>query len=296
MKIFSIVLLCAMFGATAFAQQDAKVIAETWVSGDKVVKGQPFSADAVSESVQTLSDGNRIVHNSTTKLYRNGEGRFRREIAGGTGGVMGTAYSFEPGVTITDQLGGRLLLDSTMRTVRPLAMVEPRKIEIPSLTTEQKAALEKLRVELKLTDTAKITDEQRQTIKKLKEELNITIPLIVTPEGFKPAHSITTTVNGSLFGGSVKAMTPMAPLTGALTLRHPSPVSLSTKQRPSNSAAKISRASRPKEHAASRPSRPEPSVTSVLSRPFMKNGIRKSCSSWLCQNAAIPGLESRHIV
>lgn len=214
MKVFSIVLLSAMFGVTAFAQQDAKVIAETWTTGDKVVKGQPFSAEAVSESVQTLSDGNRIVHNSTTKLYRNSEGRFRREITGGTGGVMGTAYSFEPGVTITDQLGGRLLLDSTMRTVRPLAMVEPRKIEIPSLTAEQKAALEKLRVELKLTDTSKITEEQRQTIKKLKEELNIKIPLIVTPDGFKPAHTVTTTINGSV-GGTVTAIAPVA---GALTL------------------------------------------------------------------------------
>jgi len=218
MKIFSLILMSAMFGVTAFAQQDAKVIAETWVSGDKVVKGQPFSAEAVSESVQTLSDGNRIVHNSTTKLYRNSEGRFRREITGGSGGVMGTAFSFEPGVTISDQMGARFLLDSTLRTVRPLTMVEPRKIEIPSLTAEQKAALEKLRVELKLTDTAKITDEQRQMIKKLKEELNITIPLIVTPEGFKPAHSITTTVNGSLFGGTAQTIAPMAPMTGALTL------------------------------------------------------------------------------
>lgn len=218
MKVFSLILMSAMFGVTGFAQQDAKVIAETWTSGDKVVKGQPFSAEAVSESVQTLSDGNRIVHNSTTKLFRNSEGRFRREIAGGTGGVMGVGYSFEPGVTITDQLGGRLLLDSTMRTVRPLAIVEPRKIEIPSLTAEQKAALEKLRVELKLTDTSKITEEQRQTIKKLKEELNIKIPLIVTPEGFKPAHTITTTVNGSLFGGTAKAIAPGAPLTGSLTL------------------------------------------------------------------------------
>lgn len=215
MKVFSIVLLSAMFGATAFAQQDvAKVIAETWVSGDKVVKGQPFSAEAVSESVQTLSDGNRIVHNSTTKLYRNSEGRFRREFAHGTGGMLGTAYSFEPGVTITDQLGGRFLLDSTMRTVRPLTVVEPRKIEIPTLTAEQKAALEKLRVELKLTDTSQVTEEQRKVIKKLKEELKITTPLIITSEGFKPAHSISTAINSSV-GGTVRAI---APVTGALTL------------------------------------------------------------------------------
>lgn len=215
MKVFSLILMSAMFGVTAMAQQDAaKIIAETWTSGDKVVKGQPFSAEAVSESVQTLSDGNRIVHNSTTKLYRNGEGRFRREFAKGTGGVMGMGYSFEPGVTISDTMGSRILLDSTMRTVRPLTMVEPRKIEIPSLTAEQKAALEKLRVELKLTDTAKITDEQREVIKKLKKEMNITMPLIVTSEGFKPAQTFATTINGSV-GGTVRAITPVS---GALTL------------------------------------------------------------------------------
>lgn len=214
MKVFALVFLSAMFGVTTLAQQDAKVIAETWVSGDKVVKGQPFSAEAVSESVQTLSDGNRIVHNSTTKLYRNSDGRFRREFAHGTGGMLGTAYSFEPGVTITDQMGGRFLLDSTMRTVRPLTVVEPRKVEIQTLTAEQKAALEKLRVELKLTDTSKVTEEQRKIIKKLKEELRITMPLIITSEGFKPAHSISTTVNGSV-GGAVRAI---APLSGALTL------------------------------------------------------------------------------
>lgn len=45
----------------------------------KAVTGAPYSADAVTESTQTLADGNRIVHNSTTKLYRDGQGRERRE-------------------------------------------------------------------------------------------------------------------------------------------------------------------------------------------------------------------------
>jgi hypothetical protein len=45
----------------------------------EVVKGAPYSAEAVSKTVQTLSDGNRIVRESTTGLYRDGEGRTRRE-------------------------------------------------------------------------------------------------------------------------------------------------------------------------------------------------------------------------
>jgi hypothetical protein len=45
----------------------------------KVVKGAPYSAEAVTERTQTLSDGNRIVHKSTTKVFRDSEGRTRRE-------------------------------------------------------------------------------------------------------------------------------------------------------------------------------------------------------------------------
>lgn len=45
----------------------------------KLVKGAPYSAQAVTETTQTLGDGNRIVNKSTAALYRDGEGRTRRE-------------------------------------------------------------------------------------------------------------------------------------------------------------------------------------------------------------------------
>ena len=45
----------------------------------KLVKGSPYSAQAVTESTQTLGDGNRIVRKSTSALYRDSEGRTRRE-------------------------------------------------------------------------------------------------------------------------------------------------------------------------------------------------------------------------
>ena len=47
--------------------------------GGKLVKGAPYSAQAVTESVNTLSDGNRIVNRSTAAVYRDSEGRVRRE-------------------------------------------------------------------------------------------------------------------------------------------------------------------------------------------------------------------------
>src|SRR3954451_8390389 len=88
MKLLIGSMMIAALGLGVSAQQQvqqAKVLAEVSAS-TQAVKGQPFSADTVSESVQTLSDGNRIVQNSTGKIYRNSDGRVRREMTGGNGG------------------------------------------------------------------------------------------------------------------------------------------------------------------------------------------------------------------
>ena len=47
---------------------------------ERVVKGAPYCADAVHESIQPLADGNRIVHKQLTRLCRDGEGRTRQEV------------------------------------------------------------------------------------------------------------------------------------------------------------------------------------------------------------------------
>jgi hypothetical protein len=47
--------------------------------GGNPVKGSPYSAEAVTETTQTLADGNRIAHKSTATLYRDSSGRERRE-------------------------------------------------------------------------------------------------------------------------------------------------------------------------------------------------------------------------
>ena len=123
--IVSVFALFVLLGPVAQAQ-DAKVIAEIAASSEKLVKNSPFSADAVSESVQTLADGNRIVRNSTSKLYRNGEGRFRREMSGGSGGVLGSLYTLNQGVTILDPVGGfRYMIDPNLKTTRQFTMKTP---------------------------------------------------------------------------------------------------------------------------------------------------------------------------
>jgi hypothetical protein len=45
----------------------------------RVVTGAPYSADVVSENIETLADGNRIVQRVTGRVYRDGQGRVRRE-------------------------------------------------------------------------------------------------------------------------------------------------------------------------------------------------------------------------
>lgn len=53
------------------------------LSQERVVKGAAYCADAVHETVQTLADGNRIVHAQSTRLCRDGEGRTRQEVERG---------------------------------------------------------------------------------------------------------------------------------------------------------------------------------------------------------------------
>ena len=43
------------------------------------VKGAPYSAEAVTETIQSLADGNRIVNKSAVRMFRDSEGRTRTE-------------------------------------------------------------------------------------------------------------------------------------------------------------------------------------------------------------------------
>lgn len=89
--------------------------------GGKLVKGAPYSAQAVTEMTQVLSDGNRIVNKSMAKVFRDSEGRTRREQmikaigAMASGGepqqaifisdpVAGTSYSLDPKTQIARKL------------------------------------------------------------------------------------------------------------------------------------------------------------------------------------------------
>ena len=60
-----------------FNQQTFTFVSGQLISGPPV-KGAPYSAEAVNETIQTLADGNRIVQHTSAMQYRDAEGRERR--------------------------------------------------------------------------------------------------------------------------------------------------------------------------------------------------------------------------
>lgn len=87
----------------------------------KMVKGAPYSAQAVTEMIQTLADGNRIVRRSNASVYRDSEGRTRREQS--INGVGAFASSGEPQQTIfiNDPVAEvNYILDTKNRTARKM--------------------------------------------------------------------------------------------------------------------------------------------------------------------------------
>lgn len=103
--------------------------------GDRLVKGVPYSAQIVTESTQTLGDGTRITRKSTGAVYRNGEGRTRREQKLGAIGPIALEGEPQQVVFINDPVGGaHYVLDEGSRTARKLPYLEnpPAQPPLPS--------------------------------------------------------------------------------------------------------------------------------------------------------------------
>jgi hypothetical protein len=92
---------------TMQAQAVHQVIESRFPFESKTVKGLPYSAEFVSETIQTLSDGNRIVQKTTGRVYRDSEGRVRREEDRPSG---------SPRVSITDVVSHRSVTLNTERS------------------------------------------------------------------------------------------------------------------------------------------------------------------------------------
>jgi hypothetical protein len=100
MKNVSIVLLAAVVSAASARAQEASTGFSVQLKMPleaKTLKGAPYSAETVNDRTQVLADGNRIVQHSTGRVYRDSEGRVRREEDRPSG---------QPGISITDPVAG----------------------------------------------------------------------------------------------------------------------------------------------------------------------------------------------
>jgi len=72
----------------------------------KTTTGAPYSAEATTETVQMLADGNRIARKTIVRIYRDSDGRTRREFVTADGSrvesvaivdpVAGSSVMFDP--------------------------------------------------------------------------------------------------------------------------------------------------------------------------------------------------------
>jgi len=74
--------------------------------GGNPVKGAPYSGNAVTDTTQTLADGNRIVNHTTAAVYRDGEGRERREQSIPNIGPFAAQGAPPMTIFISDPVGG----------------------------------------------------------------------------------------------------------------------------------------------------------------------------------------------
>jgi hypothetical protein len=86
----------------------------------KITTGRPYSAESISEIVQVLGDGNRIKRTTLTRVYRDGEGRTRREMLEEDGSVRSIAISDPVAhVNYTLDLKTKTAFKSTINVVAP---------------------------------------------------------------------------------------------------------------------------------------------------------------------------------
>jgi hypothetical protein len=90
----------------------------------QVVKGAPYTLEATIETVQTLADGNRIVHRQTVHLYRDSKGRTRREETLAAIGPWAASGAPPTMITIQDPVSGvSYFLDPQRKTATKLPAV-----------------------------------------------------------------------------------------------------------------------------------------------------------------------------
>lgn len=121
---------------------------------EKAMKGAPYSAETVVEGSQTLADGNRINKKTTGRVYRDSEGRTRREeeVTLSARSPNGPMTALKTTISIVDPVSGfSYSLDPerkiAWRTAVGGANAVLGKLEATMVEGQRKIELEKMAVE-----------------------------------------------------------------------------------------------------------------------------------------------------
>jgi len=91
--------------------------------GGKVVTGAPFSATATFDTTETLSDGTVIHRTGALTLYRDSQGRSRRELTASGFGPLAASGTPKTMVMISDPVAGvHYMLNTTEKTANKMAI------------------------------------------------------------------------------------------------------------------------------------------------------------------------------
>jgi hypothetical protein len=172
MRVLKFAGAVLLLSAPVFAQdeiarrQAVELAARERVPLERAMKGAPYSAETVVESTQTLADGNRISKKTTGLVYRDSEGRTRREedVMVATRTAAGAVSSPKKTISIVDPVGG---FSYSLDPEKKIAWQTPmggagtimRKVEEAQVDAAKRAVMEMLIAERK----AGAGDEQSKT-------------------------------------------------------------------------------------------------------------------------------------
>lgn len=116
-------------------QPGVPVMRASTVVESRITTGRPYSAEATTEFTQVLGDGNRIARKATVRIYRDSDGRTRREELG-TDGTVKSISIYDPVSHVS------YVLDPSTRTARKSAMRVVYPASRVALSEEDKKRIE----------------------------------------------------------------------------------------------------------------------------------------------------------
>jgi hypothetical protein len=122
-------------GVFVEGQPGVPVMRASTVVEARITTGRPYSAEATTEFAQVLGDGNKIARKSVVRIYRDSDGRTRREELG-TDGTVKSVSIFDPVAHVS------YVLDPPTRTARKSASRVAYPAAASTLSEEERKRIE----------------------------------------------------------------------------------------------------------------------------------------------------------